>query len=102
MFGVYSLFSSFLGGSRDVLTCASPLPFAVRLRCSLPGTCLRLKFLDAATGETLRELRGKHVLQASAETTTSKGPEFHLPFDLTNANAQFRQNHCRTLDFRHR
>eukprot|EP00752_Nemacystus_decipiens_P010794 g9601.t1 len=53
---------------RDILTCASPLPFAIRLRCSLPGTCLRLKFLDAATGETLRDLRGKHVLQALTVT----------------------------------
>eukprot|EP00903_Cladosiphon_okamuranus_P015705 g14497.t1 len=59
---------------RDVLTCASPLPFAVRLRCSRPGTCLRLKFLDAATGETLRDLRGKHVLQ-SLTVTPPPAPE---------------------------
>lgn len=52
-----------LSSGRDVLTCSSPLPFAVRLRCSLLGICLRLKFFDATTRELLRAVGGRQVLQ---------------------------------------
>ncbi|CAN0342144.1 unnamed protein product [Ectocarpus sp. 12 AP-2014] len=63
---------------KDVLKCASPLPFAVRLRCSLPGICLRLLFLDAATGETVRDIRGKHILQARIDPCSLSTNE--MPF----------------------
>ncbi|CAM9419849.1 unnamed protein product [Ascophyllum nodosum] len=53
---------------RDVLTCASPLPFAARLRTSLPGVGLCLAFLDAATGEVLCERRGSQLLQVLSVT----------------------------------
>ena len=49
------------------MTCASPLPFSVRLRCSLPAVRLRLLFLDTATGEILRDIRGGHLLQVIHE-----------------------------------
>ncbi|CAM9095986.1 unnamed protein product, partial [Hapterophycus canaliculatus] len=62
---------------RDILTCTSPLPFAVRLRGSIsavPDMRLRLRFLDAVTGETLRDIRGHHLLQALAITPPPAPP----------------------------
>ena len=58
---------------RDVLTCALPLPFAARLRTSLPGVGLCLAFLDAATGEVLCERRGSQLLQVDGGMRTQVG-----------------------------
>lgn len=64
--------------ARDVLTCHSALPFAARMRCSMPEVCLRLTFSSATTGEVIRDVRDKKLVQVQPQPCRARMSPFAM------------------------